>query len=749
MVASYRVPILRLCSKYPLLLYFLILGALGCQGRAEFLYLEGQRSLEVGDLGKAYADTYQAWSLAPREKYVRALEGIGRLVANVRLQESRAAARRLDFEHALERSALALEYHQDGAAVRDQYLRAWGTLRGWALLESRIRNAQGDGAKTSMLDAVELSLEAARHPVCPAHVRRELLETAALRLTEEIEELRARTARAYALPLGDRREAVEGLRARWLEVVERLRSHVDRERRTAEGRDITATVAGEIARELARQRIIEACLVPSLSQAEEDEREVRAVLRGLDDYERGLEREREGDLRGAYAFLYRAAGRHWSLGGARGAAEEALERLTRERYEAARTAMARREWGKAIASLEHLRGFAPAYRDAKERLRQSRLEATREHRAAAEHHEAQGLLGAALLHYHEALLASPHDEELRRAAGRIERALRAKIFPPVVVEFRPLEREDRTLRRDLWGVPESAVSAAQKIIAETVAAAHPGSSPAQGGLFLRIEDLDLRCHREDSTTGRETDHVLKSYTDRANPAVVEAQKELATARERVRGLQRRFDEASPFYQPLLLHQLELARERVEQARFQLGALPARVPSLEWEEVAFPSRTIHRAAELAVRLEGEERWITVSWNGSLRTRGETGSRADPPANREALLLRLAGALGERIRDDVARRLETERAAYYHQGLEHLDQGSLDSAVDNLVHYVLSQPTGRETERVQDALRRLEDLSGGRSIAGWLRPFGGGRGGRPQEPAPPPGVPTPPAAAGGGH
>jgi hypothetical protein len=289
------------------------------------------------------------------------------------------------------------------------------------------------------------------------------------------------------------------------------------------------------------------------------------------------------------------------------------------------------------------------------------------------------------------------------------------VAPLLEVEFRRADPEEEALRQVLWGVDSTVIEAAEKAVERTVSA---GRQPAPGSAVYRVElaDLDFRCRRVAETVTFEKNQALSSYSLEANPARLQARSELEAALEEWLELQRTLEETPPSHRALARDRLQLAHGRLLQARFKLKAQPRRTPLLEWKQVSYPVRTARQVAELSVRLAGEDRWITARWETVARE-SAAGSDGPSPGDREALFLRLAGRLGELLRQKIEQTVREEARAYYVKAMGHLERGSSDLAVENLVYFLLACPEGGDGPPVKEVVRQLERLSGCRAAREW--------------------------------
>ncbi len=710
-----------------------LLVAGGCRGRDEFE--RGERLLAAGDERGAFEVFYEAWSLAPgNAQFSDKLDEVGGRIAARLVAEGEGAETALDFPRALDRLALAIDYLPSASAPRDAYARAWRAQARWERAEDEIGAMRLDaGPGLPAPDAVwrffDICDRCAALPACPLDRRSALLGDAIAAVEARLDELESRT---HETPLPFDAAPLDALRAQWRAFALRVRRRLDAA--APIGPDVEATVASRTVRasrdqwRVLRDRVVAPRLAECLRRSESGVAVAEEALRGVAAYAEGERQERDGDLLGAHDSYRRAVAHHRWGTEAIIAAERALQRWQRSTYDAAQVAIARAEWGDAIGGLAALERRTPGHRDVAERLRTCRRELARLSVRAAEGYEARELPGNALLRYLEARQALPEaDASIDGAIERVDGALVGRLWPDFRLEFRAPDDEERRLRHQLWRVDGEFASSVEAAI--TASFRRAGLAPQAAPSFrVVIEDLDFSLREKTVTREVERGRFLRSFEVARNPRLDRAAAEMRAAREGWLRSKTAYETAPDYLRARQQDRLELAHGALVQARIRLESLAREIPSLAWEERAVPVANIALVGELAARfrvdrLDLEDVWITVRWERSDRVveaADAPGFCHDPleAPSREEVLETLADDLGGKLRHRVERALEQHVASYYHRGIERLEAGSLESAVENLATYVFALRGEPPTLQLEEAVRRLEQLTDATALRDWV-------------------------------
>ena len=683
----------------------------GCHGKAAFD--RGDASFRVGRYREAYLHYWEAYRAGPGPERFQALRLAGRRVAGEELETGLAEERAGDLESALSRLDLALEYDPSSSSILGAEERVQASLRALESAEARLQAARsGAGSVWEELDAL---LALVLHPSYRGEPERDLRAAA--------ERAAARLARD--LPPG----AISGdipVEAAELARVEEAAAVLVDDLEDRMLREEDGELSGDaIVREVSSWRICREVLREPAEAARVALDRARRGAAGVRRCERARELELEGDLAGAIDAYREASALHPCLDSARDGARRALARLLDEGQRAALAALRARDWRKGRESLESVLRFHPGDAEAAALLASCRAELAGQRIREARRFEDSGLSGNALVAYHLALAADPGAPTAREAVRRLEDRLHARLRPRWKVEVKPPSAEERSARRDLWGVSEEALGSLERVMA-----LHAESLLRDGSWWgaakpetIVIEEVDFSARYGDGGSGLESARHVESLDLIENPDLGAARARLDGARhglERARTL----EVAAPLPKRRLAEELAvLARERAAQAEACLASVPGQIPVMTWGTAAFPvsRRTFRAEVACRYRLGGESRWAAAWIELEDRCVDGDPDRNIPPdpddllSRGEALRL-LAPRAGEKIAKDAMALLEARHEAYYREALSRVASGSFEVAVENLVAFLYSR-RDREDALFEEAARLLEALSGCNLPALW--------------------------------
>ena len=733
-----------------------LLVAASCRGRAEF-----RRGLDLeasGDLEGAYRELFDAWRLAPNTTHRTALDRVGTSVATRLVAEAGSATWSGALDDAVDRFATALDYSPDHALARDGYWRVRTTIEAWERVaeaadgEAKDRdvvaasgqapdNAGERTASASTLDdpwlaidgtsdAVDRLLEIAALAACPAAERSRRVELAATAIESLLEALDERT---FGEPLGLDAARVRRFTSAW----RALAARVDARRQDLDTQLAGAAIAPSSGwyelREVLEQGRLLAVLAASSARAQSTATRLERLLDGISRFHDARRLENQGDLLGAHDAYLEALALSPEAVEVRIARERVLERWRRQTHDAAQASIARGDWREAVRALEALCSHsaqAPEHvvgtRGVVDRLAFCRQELAREHRRAAADFEARELPGNALLGYLEVEFATPGDAEVGASLERLERTLERRVSPALVLEQDPVDEDERTLSRMLWRMDDDTIATLRGVLAKGF---HRGATPPRDPSALRVvvADIDFSFVEREATRGIEHGRFLRSFALARNSERIASGLAVERAAELLEESRRAAEDAPSWSRSMANDVLELRGGSLEQARVLHHERPSEVPVVTWEERGYTVTTVALVAELAARFHAErlgieDRWVTVRWESIDRVVDDgslAGLALDPLdiPERDDLLANLAAALGEKLRASVDRVVDEERIRYYHAGLERLEHGALELAIENLVTFVHGARGASPTLQSKDAVRRLEMLARSDAVRAW--------------------------------
>ena len=749
----------------------------GCRGRAE--YRQGEELLEAGDLRAAYGAFHRAWKLRPREDYESKLDEVGLLIAERLVSEGATAEDALDFDAALEKYTLALQYHPRDAMARVAFARTFRQRVVWEQASPWLDRALQRGDREAARQLAARALPSTRHAVwqrcrqlvevsalaaCPLAVRRALLEAAPRETEPWVRQLEERT---FAFPMSTDENALRAIRDEWSFFELEVEDWILWEHHIAEfdgvalsefpeppggagfllaWQDLAPLAFSRVRGEWSSALRTGAFRTQLDRLLERARRGGRIVHRALDGIERLREAERlesAGELLAAHDLYREALTYHPHLVLALESAERVLGAWQARTWDRVQVWMARGDWQEALGGLRELERRTPGYRDVGERLRVVKAEVARESYREGQDLEARDLPGNALLAYLEASRAAPDDELPRQALARVERLLRDRLWPTPELSFAAQSAEDARLRDRLWRVSPQFVDRLKKSLVDSFHLAREDFE-SDAKQQVSVEDMDFSLYEKTSTRETERGRFLRGFELVRNPALDALAEDLAGARAEWLRVKTTFETAAPWERAQRQDELELARGLLEQARTRHESSSRQVPELAWEMRAFPVENVALVAELAVRFRADrlglqDAWVSSRWEVVDRVVDDDSLHDldhDPleVPSREEVLQLLAADLGRRLYRRLEDATDEHVGRYYRAALERIETGSVELAIENLATFIyawvgrrqaghsstagVSAAHAQPSLQIEDALRRLEQLTDHHAVREWV-------------------------------
>lgn len=691
-----------------LLVAIALAGTTGCRGRAAFF--RGEEFARQGRDREAYYEFWEAYAQGGSLRYRAALDQTGRRVA-LRVREGVA---RLENDRqltlALERVRLGLEYAPDAAVLREDYARLSRALLGWEDLVRELKRARDPDGDPWL--ALPILRQMAAHPGRPADWRSDWVEAVRRAVEADLAPLRQRS---LATSLAGDPVAVEELAAAWAAAAARSRWVLYDEIPAVGPLRVTAAPALE---NLLRSTLVEA------STARE---RLDAVRRAQKLRDEAILLEREGRLPEAYRMFIRASVVR-GLESARDGRARVHRTFCADQYTSAVEAMRLGHWETACGRWGQLLAFAGDYRDAAELASTARRRQADERVLAARRYREVGLYGNALVRYHLVLQSFPEDAEALRVTRELERVLAVQARPRF-----PAPAKGASVEWDSAAPVEPAEVAAFHQLVQRHATAllegEGGSSKLARAEPHAKESFVITLHRVSLTNPRleksavfERSAYVKQFRMTQNPAHRSARKQLKGARHdlatRLSGSWKSGGDA--FSSELLT----LAKWRLRGAELKVRTLSEEVAALSWDESFYPVELVWGATRVTASYRLGAETYDVSSYFNFRDRVVSGDpernvSRDPteiPSERQ-ILETLAARLGEAIAQDAQRRMAERQDSLFDDARRRFKDGSLDLATESLVAFLLAH-RGRRSERVAEALRLLQEMTGCNLTVHWL-------------------------------